>query len=110
MFVAHSISSFIAQKYLESYSLKGLVLVNPVPPSHTIVVENLLNKYKMSIEKQGIDNNQAIQSYYNLECEVQDTPAFPVQFMENIIADKNAFLRLEKGNKSLLTLLYRLLK
>ena len=31
--VAHSASSFLAQKFLESYSAQGLVLVNPWPPS-----------------------------------------------------------------------------
>jgi hypothetical protein len=35
--------------------------------------------------------------YYNPECEVLDPSEFPAQFMENIIFDKNAFLRLEKG-------------
>ena len=40
--ITHSLSSFIAQKYLESYSLKGLVLINPVPPVHTETVKNLL--------------------------------------------------------------------
>lgn len=32
--VAHSMSTFAAQKYLESYALSGLVLVNPFPPSN----------------------------------------------------------------------------
>jgi hypothetical protein len=39
----------------------------------------------------------AMKGYYNLEQEVLDPPEFPAQFMENIIADKDAFLRLEKG-------------
>ena len=30
--VAHSVSTYAAQKYLESYALTGLILVNPVPP------------------------------------------------------------------------------
>ncbi len=34
--VAHSLSSFVAQRFLESYPLAGLVLVNPIPddPAH----------------------------------------------------------------------------
>jgi len=31
--VAHSLSTFVAQKYLESFALSGLVLVNPIPPT-----------------------------------------------------------------------------
>lgn len=29
--IAHSMSSFLAQKYLESYAASGLILVNPLP-------------------------------------------------------------------------------
>ena len=101
--VAHSLSSFIGQKYLESYSLKGLVLVNPIPPAHTEVVQNLLIRHKnCEINfKENLfsseDKNKFTQAYYNLESEVQDSTPFPKLFMENILADKNAFLRLEKG-------------
>lgn len=31
--VAHSLSTFVVQKYLESFALSGLVLVNPIPPN-----------------------------------------------------------------------------
>lgn len=31
--IAHSAATFVAQKYLESYALSGLVLVNPFPAS-----------------------------------------------------------------------------
>ena len=34
--VAHSLSSFVAQKYLESHALAGLVLMNPLPGNVTI--------------------------------------------------------------------------
>jgi pimeloyl-ACP methyl ester carboxylesterase len=95
--VAHSVSSFVGQKYLESYSLKGLVLVSPVPPSHADAVGRLLKKFNTITADDKGDSQVAMKGYYNLEQEVLDPPEFPAQFMENIIADKNAFLRLEKG-------------
>lgn len=32
--IANSIATFCAQKYLESYSAKALVLIHPIPPEH----------------------------------------------------------------------------
>jgi pimeloyl-ACP methyl ester carboxylesterase len=44
--VAHSASTYPAQKFLESYAVRGLVLVNPVPPrSAREVLPKLHNKW-----------------------------------------------------------------
>lgn len=42
LLVAHSGSTFIAQKYLESFAAAGLVLLNPWPPHPKRVAEQLL--------------------------------------------------------------------
>ena len=138
--VAHSISSFIAQKYLESYSLKGLVLINPVPPVHTETVRNLLenekyckfntNNHKVLctnvIEKNNeiqenneIEENNLLspfsQLYYNVKHPIQfnlgshiyQKKTFPIKFMENLLIDQDAPLRLEKGNRIICKLYIR---
>ena len=138
--VAHSISSFIAQKYLESYSLKGLVLINPVPPVHTETVRNLLenekyckfntNNHKVlctnTIEKNNeiqenneIEENNLLspfsQLYYNVKHPIQfnlgshiyQKKTFPIKFMENLLIDQDAPLRLEKGNRIICKLYIR---
>ena len=138
--VAHSISSFIAQKYLESYSLKGLVLINPVPPVHTETVRNLLenekycklntNNHKVLctnvIEKNNeiqenneIEGNNLLspfsQLYYNVKDPIQfnlgshiyQKKNFPIKFMENLLIDQDAPLRLEKGNRIICILYIR---
>ena len=120
MIVAHSISSFIAQKYLESYSLKGLVLINPIPPVHTETVRNLLENEKywklntndlQHLSTNAMEENNLIstfsQLYYNIKDPIQfnlDTHIyqkknFPINFMTNLVTDEDAPLRLEKGNQ-----------
>ena len=120
MIVAHSISSFIAQKYLESYSLKGLVLINPIPPVHTETVRNLLENEKywklntnnlQHLSTNAMEENNLIstfsQLYYNIKDPIQfnlDTHIyqkknFPINFMTNLLNDEDAPLRLEKGNQ-----------
>ena len=120
MIVAHSISSFIAQKYLESYSLKGLVLINPIPPVHTETVRNLLENEKywklntndlQHLSTNAMEQNNLIstfsQLYYNIKDPIQfnlDTHVyqkknFPINFMTNLLNDEDAPLRLEKGNQ-----------
>jgi pimeloyl-ACP methyl ester carboxylesterase len=49
--IAHSMSSFVAQKYLESYALSGLVLVNPLPPYSTgVVLRSLQSRWEKCLE------------------------------------------------------------
>lgn len=52
--VAHSISTFVAQKYLESYALSGLILVNPIPPSATPALAALKSKWESSLRASQI--------------------------------------------------------
>lgn len=119
---------------MESYSLKGLVLINPIPPVHTETVRNLLENEKYCRLK--IDNNDDSvnhinydndrnnkngtikdliadncfltpfsQLYYNIKdpiemnigTHVYQTNSFPTNFMKNLVTDKEATLRLEKG-------------
>ena len=112
--VAHSISSFIAQKYLESYALKGLVLVNAAPP---------LKRFRGSIEWK-IKNYQNCEDVLNKKFRLMETPSqryynvesicleskddmvstpFPIYFMTGILADDLAVLKLEKGKHSIPT-------
>ena len=118
--VAHSISSFIAQKYLESYSLKGLVLINPVPPVHTETVRNLLENEKycklntnnlQHLSKNEIEENNLLSTFsqlyynikdpikFNLDTHIYQKKNFPINFMTNLVTDEDAPLRLEKGNQ-----------
>ena len=102
--IAHSVSSFIAQKYLESYALKGLVLVNPVPPVPGKVVKPLINLYKKCEEKFNLipaANNEnktpfITQCYYNLESLGLESVPFPLNFMNSLMEPK-AKLSLEGG-------------
>lgn len=48
--VAHSMSTFAAQKYLESFALSALVLVNPIPPKAQYVVNELQFLWSKSFE------------------------------------------------------------
>lgn len=36
LLIAHSFSCLVAQKFLESYSLKGLIMIDPIPPRKTL--------------------------------------------------------------------------
>ena len=123
--ITHSLSSFIAQKYLESYSLKGLVLINPVPPVHTETMKNLLlrgskcteiiksnrknSEKNISSEDKDAQVNDMLtpfaQLYYNIinpiKCKSNshefESNLLPVNLMEYLANDKSTVLRLEKG-------------
>lgn len=46
--IAHSVSTYTAQKFLESYALRGLVLVNPLPPrTAPAVMKHLQDKWNL---------------------------------------------------------------
>ncbi len=69
--VAHSLSTFIAQKYLESFALSGLILVNPIPPYPSHAAANLLNRWLMIRDRVGNKWNDgqhldSIMEYYGL--------------------------------------------
>lgn len=123
IFVSHSLSSFIAQKYLESYSLKGLIMVNPIPPNHLNAVKNILTHKKISetycnYHPNDPGNGSNIISkfgirYYNMgeivTADIGDhehnTPIFPEILCESLLKDKTTVLRLEAGNIDLFILL-----
>lgn len=44
--IAHSMSTFIAQKYLESYPASGIILVNPLPVNCSTVLQTLTQRWK----------------------------------------------------------------
>ena len=90
--VAHSMASFVAQKYLESYALAALVLVNPIPPATSASSINLLqNQWKSSVRPEELVHNSegklqimgeqtqtgtyldsCLRSYYSLSKEADD--------------------------------------
>ena len=98
--VAHSVSSFIAQKYLESYALKGLVLVNPVPPVPVETVRSLISVYQDCSRRLDLNDRQkmsvATKAYYNLTCEDIEFVPFPLNFMNSLV-DPKVSLNLEGG-------------
>ena len=47
--VAHSLSTFVVQKYLESFALSGLVLVNPIPPNAYPALAKLNQQWNNSL-------------------------------------------------------------
>lgn len=63
--IAHSLSSYIAQKFLESYSLSGLILVNPIPMSPQQSVSQLLKEWNSVVFKQkSASSDDQIRAYY----------------------------------------------
>ena len=62
--IAHSLSSYIAQKYLESYSLAGLILVNPVPMEPQQCVSALLKEWNAVIFKNKNESNENLIRHY----------------------------------------------
>ncbi len=68
--VAHSLSTFLAQKYLESFALSGLILVNPITPYPSRAAANLLNRWLMIRGKGNKWNDSqyfdSIMEYYGL--------------------------------------------
>jgi hypothetical protein len=40
LIIAHSLSSYYAQKYLESYAASGLILYNPLPPRYSLALSS----------------------------------------------------------------------
>jgi pimeloyl-ACP methyl ester carboxylesterase len=63
--VAHSMSTFVAQKYLESFPLTALIMINPIPPDPSTAVRNLINQWELSEKLVG--NQQQLQYYYGLD-------------------------------------------
>lgn len=112
MVIAHSISTFIAQKYLESYALKGLVLINPVPPVPCETVKSLVNFHEFAekhIEKKvenqisavQIDEDEKLEKitkfYYRCDdIKNMKLAPFPLHFMRSLL-DPKISLNLEKG-------------
>ena len=70
--IAHSLSSFLAQKYLESYALAGLIMVNPIPPNPTKPCSKLLERWSSlrsykSNKLTHQDLEETILDYYRAE-------------------------------------------
>lgn len=84
--IAHSLSSFVAQKYLESYALAGLIMVNPIPPdpakSSTLLLErwSSLRGYK-PVKLSHSDLDDVVLDYYRAD--IQE----PQQFYQKLGLD-----------------------
>jgi hypothetical protein len=94
--ISHSISTFISQKYLESYAASALVLINPIPPTNHMKSISKLYEIKNNI------NNDFIKKYYNIllnnNNDDDNDYNYPYpSFIENIKSNPNVSVNLEQG-------------
>jgi hypothetical protein len=61
--IAHSLSTLCALNFLESYSLAGLVILNPVPPTPTSAVREAAHILTERAERQPL----SVHTYYGIE-------------------------------------------
>jgi pimeloyl-ACP methyl ester carboxylesterase len=103
--VCHSLSTFAAQKYLESFSLSGLVLVNPFPPHPEAT---FLSRYMSVVgddDTNSDDGAAAVaraQRVFQLPAGLSlsgrtSKNAFPLQLLREMQADPTSRVRLESG-------------
>ncbi len=64
LMIAHSLSTLCALNFLESYSLAGLVLLNPVPPTPTKAVQRAAATLLARAESAQGSRAKSIQHYY----------------------------------------------
>ncbi len=87
--VTHSVSSFIAQKFLESYSASALVLIDPVPPLHNDYMKKLIAHYNHA--PNSVD-------YYNSNHDDKfHLDKFPIEFLKYLHSDSTITVSLESG-------------
>jgi pimeloyl-ACP methyl ester carboxylesterase len=55
--ICHSLSTYIAQKYLESFSLSGLVMINPYPPYSMSLASRILQEIDTFSEVDSLMRN-----------------------------------------------------
>jgi len=110
--IAHSMSTYVAYKFLESYSFKGLVLLNPLPPNSKRAAGVLKEKYDNSISsgesgddvsqvctyyggtgEDNADNNDALlPSTSSLSSFALSSMPFPVKMLAHIAASDQVLL------------------
>ncbi len=86
--VTHSVSTFIAQKFLESYSASALVMVDPIPPIHNDFMKKLIAKYSQAPTPAG---------YYNSTPSSIFQETFPIDFMRYLCKDSTINVSLERA-------------
>jgi pimeloyl-ACP methyl ester carboxylesterase len=69
--VAHSMSTYMIQKYLESYALSGLVLVNPIPPFSAPAATTKLLKRWQDIHAKRSSPSSTV-NYYGVSHMISD--------------------------------------
>lgn len=90
--ITHSLSSFVAQKYLESFSVAGLVMINPYPPAPTSAFKAMLRDTQSLAPQDKVRELYRIPSSAPLE---QLTAAsFPSAVLEDV-CEKSMAVRLE---------------
>lgn len=67
--IAHSSSSLVAQKYLESFSLAGLVMVSPFPTDPSAAASRALNLLDEVLLARGVSTADVQQGEHNLSNE-----------------------------------------
>lgn len=90
--ISHSISTYISQKYLESYAASALVLINPIPPTNHMKSISKLYEIKSNTD------NDFIKKYYcnSLLNDDNNEYSYP-SFIENIKSNPNVIVNLEHG-------------
>ena len=77
--ISHSISTFVAQKYMESYSASALVLINPIPP------QNHISSISKLYEAKHLIDNKSIQTYYKIDHDDISMSNYPEDMLKQII-------------------------
>jgi len=92
--ISHSIGTFVAQKYLESYSASALILINPIPPQNHTKSISKLYEIKSSIN----NTNKFVQKYYKnnniYNDDISSSNCFP-PFIGIIKSDPSAAVNIE---------------
>jgi hypothetical protein len=94
--ISHSLSSFISQKFLESFSLTGLIMVNPIPPSPNRSSASMLSLYNAKkgnlLSYYGVEDN----NNNNNNIILKDS-YFPSKLLNSLCVDSSSSLNLEAG-------------
>jgi pimeloyl-ACP methyl ester carboxylesterase len=98
--VAHSAATYAAQKFLESYAVRGLVLVNPVPPKSAREVLSKLRKKWVGTQRQA----DQLRMYFGVDSLSQSNLQGMVQvFKSNVDHTGQPFLATETELHEFLT-------
>lgn len=87
--VTHSVSSFLAQKFLESYSASALILIDPVPPLHNDYMKKLIAHYNHASTSVDYYNSNHTDKFH--------LDRFPIDYLQYLCNDSTITVSLESG-------------